>query len=74
MVNKTSGNIDFSEKIQIKCLKKDRKNNNYNFFLSSYTSTIFISSMILFAKSINLSNNNHRTSINMAKVQLTINV
>ena len=32
MVNKTSGNIDFSEKIQVKCLKKDRKNNDYIFF------------------------------------------
>ena len=71
MVNKTSGNTDFSEKMQIKCFKKERKNSNHNFFSSSYILTTSISGTVLFIKSINLTNKNNPTNTSISQVQLT---
>ena len=42
MLNKTSGNIDFSEKMSLKCLKKVNKTIIYNFFLPFHPSTLFM--------------------------------
>ena len=42
MLNKTSGNIDFSEKMLLKCLKKVNKTIIYNFFLPFHPSTLFM--------------------------------